>query len=267
MARRTTYIIVEGPHDSSVVGAVLRRNGLGLSPVSRLNDVDEFWKEVIPRTFPPIASDGEPQFGRVRVPDFYQTENHSVAIQTAGGLTQLVTTLNDDLQQLSQLPDAIGFIIDTDNEDANAAFTGIIKKVSALKVALKFSEQSGKTLEGPPRTGVFVLPNNIDAGTLEDTMLECAGSAYPQLLPVAESAVETVTAALKANADWLPKKERTDFEKPFGPNKSRIGVIGAILKPTYAIGNTYRQHNWITDETLKLPKLSQLSTFLTELLS
>ena len=221
MARRSTYIIVEGPHDSSVVGAVLRRNGLKLAPVSRLNDVDEFWKEVIPRTFPPIAADGERQFGRVRVPDFYQTENHSVAIQTAGGLTQLVTTLNDDLEQLSQLPDAIGFIIDTDNRDAKAAFTGIIKEVSALKVALKFSEQAGKTLEGPPRTGVFVLP----ALLCQCSSAGACGAARPRRA-VATSPLATISAmpAQPAGAMRSPNSSTPKMAPKATPQYCRLAT-------------------------------------------
>jgi transposase-like protein len=96
---------------------------------------------------------------------------------------------------------------------------------------------------------------------------QCAASAFPQLLPIAETAVASVSSSLAADSNWLKCTERKEFGKPFGPNKARVSVIGAILKPTCATANTYRQHSWITEETLQLPKLGMLTSFLTELTS
>jgi hypothetical protein len=265
MALRTTYIIAEGPQDAAVAGKILRKRIAQLNPISLRNEVDSFWDNLIPTTFPSLNTDDEPEFGRVRVPDFFQNSNSSVAIQTAGGLTQLVTMLCDDLKNLNQIPDSIGIIIDADNDEVNKTYSDVVAAIRAGRQDLNFHEHPGHLVAGPPKVGLFVLPNNSDRGTLEDTMLECAAFAYPQLLPIAETAVTSVSNSLAAEANWLKRPERDDFGKPFGPNKARVSVIGAILKPTYAISNTYRQHYWITEDTLQLPKLGMLTTFLTEL--
>lgn len=267
MALRTTYIIAEGPQDAAVAGKILRKRIAQLKPINLRNEVDTFWDNLIPTTFPSLNTDDEPEFGRVRVPDFFQNSDSSVAIQTAGGLTQLVTMLCDDLKNLNQMPDSIGIIIDADNDEVNDTYVRIVAAIMAERQDLNFHERPGHVVAGPPKVGLFVLPNNSDRGTLEDTMLECAASAYPQLLPIAETVVASVSSSLAADANWLKRPERDEFGKPFGSNKARVSVIGAILKPTCAIANTYRQHPWITEETLKLPKLGMLTRFLTELTS
>ncbi len=267
MACRSIYIIAEGPQDAAVSGKILRVSNPGLKPIALRNEVNAFWDGIIPTTFPSVNADDEPEFGRVRVPDFFQSESHTIAIQTAGGITQLGTMLSDDLRNLDRMPDAIGIIIDADDDDVTGIFDKLVREIKALQPTLKFPDHPGKIFQSNPTLGLFVLPDNANRGTLEDTMLECAATCYPQLLPIAETAVKTVVESLSANRDWLPKKERNDFIKPFGPNKSRVSIMGAILKPTYAISNTYRQHHWVTNDTLKLPKLAMLNSFLAELLS
>jgi hypothetical protein len=267
MALRTTYIIAEGPQDAAVAGKILRKRIAHLEPISLRDEVDEFWDNLIPTTFPSLNNNDEPEFGRIRVPDFFQNADHTIAIQTAGGITQLATMFCDDLENLNMIPDNIGVIIDADDEDVSATYSRIVSEIRAKRQDLNFHERPGHVIAGPPKVGLFVLPNNSDRGTLEDTMLECAASAYPQLLPIAETAVASVFSSLAADANWLKRTERKEFGKPFGPNKARVSVIGAILKPTCAIANTYRQHSWITEETLQLPKLGMLTSFLTELTS
>jgi hypothetical protein len=268
MKPKTIYLIVEGPHDSAVVARIIRKNGLGFSAVSLRNEVPSYWDPLIPTTFPGENDDGEPEFGRVQVPDFLKTGDQMIAIQTAGGIDKLPGILEDDVQLLKKyskaMPEAIGVIIDADSGNAADAYTSLITALQGT--GLQFADNAGGISDGLPRVGVFVLPDNNRSGTLEDTMLECASTAYPQLLPLAETVANTVRQSLDAKADWLPSPERNDFNKPAGMNKARVSVIGAVIKPTSAIGNSYRQQNWITAETLKQPLIGQLSAFLTALI-
>jgi hypothetical protein len=268
MKPKTVYLIVEGPHDSAVAARITRKNGLGFSAVRLRNEVPSYWDPLIPTTFPGENDKGEPEFGRVQVPDFLKTCDQVVAIQSSGGIDKLPGILKDDLELLElhgkTKPDAIGIIIDADSGSAADAYTALI---TALQGAgLQFADKAGGVTDGPPRVGVFVLPDNNRNWTLEDTMLESASSAYPQLLPLAESVVTTVRQSLDTKTNWLPSTELDEFIKGAGMNKARVSVIGAVIKPTSAIGNSYRQQNWITVETLKQPLLGQLSAFLTTLI-
>jgi len=267
MKPRTIYIIVEGPHDSSIVGKIVRKNGLRFTPISLRNQVDTYWDNLIPKSFPQENDFGEPEFGRVRVPDFLKSSDQSLAVQTAGGITKLAPLLKDDLELFGEKrPDAIGIVFDADARDAATAFAALKREIVELGINMQLPNMAGDILDGPPRVGVFVFPNNSRSGTLEDTMLECASKSYPQLLPVAIAAIDTVSKALSADPNWLSSPEHDDFNKPAGPNKARVSIIGSVMKPTYAIGNSYRQQRWITEDTLKLPLLGQLSSFLSNLI-
>jgi len=264
MRPRHTYIIVEGPHDSSVVARVLRKNGLGFQPISLRKSVDPIWGEIIPSTFPQVNADGEPEFGRVIVPDFLETHEQTVAIQFGGGITKLPTVLLDDMNQLSaQPPDAIGLIIDADEATAAHAYAAFKTAIQQAAFPFPLPDDHTQFNQGPPRIGVFVIPNNNDPGRLEDTMSECASVAYPQLLNIANDFVNTVNGHFAANADWLSKPCRNEYSA----DKLRVSAIASIMKPTAAIGNSYRQNKWITEETLVLPRISALSEFLKRLLA
>ena len=268
MKPKKIYIIVEGPHDSSVAGTVIRRNGLNFKSISLRTEVDSYWNNLIPTSFPGENEDGEPEFGQIKVPDFFKNTDQILAIQFAGGIDKIPRLLKDDLDLLgANQPDAIGIIIDADSTDAVAAYAALKTEIEKLKPGITLPELPGGIFDGLPKVGVFVLPNNQKQGTLEDTMLECAGVAYPQLVPIANTAVDLASTAFGANPDWLPAPEHKDFKKPAGPNKVRVSMIGSVMKPTYAIANSYRQQNWINKDTLELPLLGQLSTFLTLLLS
>lgn len=272
MARRTTYIIVEGPHDTAVIGKTLRVNGLNLQPVPLFKDVDPLLKQLVPRTFPPKqrVDEGEEaleEFKRVQVPEFYQNDAHAVAVQWAEGYDQVATVLDDDLKLLDELPSSIGIVVDADQENVIEVFADMCARVKAVRDSLGFAGEAGSIHAGPPRTGIFILPDNSSLGTLEDLLLECALVAYPQLVPIANDVETAVSSAFAADSNWLAKIEAKEFKKPAGPKKAKISVMGAVLKPSRAIGNTIRDHKWVSADTLKLPMLQKLSGFLTALVS
>jgi hypothetical protein len=86
-------------------------------------------------------------------------------------------------------------------------------------------------------------------------------------LPIANTVVSNVNQEFEANIDWLSRPERDLFRKPFGQNKTRVSVLGAMMKPTYAVQNTFREHKWITTETLAQPKMALLASFLRNLIT
>lgn len=264
MKPQHTYVIVEGPHDSCVVSRILQKNGLGFEPIALRNSVDSIWDGIIPSTFPQENDDGEPEFGRVLVPDFLKNAEQTVAIQFGGGITKLPTTLHDDMEFLTEkLPDAIGLIIDADSDTASDAYKAFKEAIEKKAFPFELPLDHKHIHFGKPRIGVFVIPNNNDSGKLEDTMTECAQVAYPQLLEVANTFVSTVESHFQGDKNWLTGSCKRDYS----PDKLRVSAIASVMKPTYAIGNSYRQNKWITAETLSQPRIAALSDFLIKLLA
>lgn len=262
MPRRTTYIVVEGPHDTAFAGKLLREGPLQLAPVSRLADVDAFWVKLIPLTYPPKnPRTNDEEFKRVRVPEFFQNATHSVAVEWAEGYDQVATVLTDSLALLPTQPDGLGVVVDADKNAASIVFNDMVSKVAASGSALAFGSAPGLLAQGPPRAGVFVMPDNTNTGTLEDLLLDCAGIAYPTLKPLAEGYVNSV-----ANPPvTLPSGEDREFKKPAGQKKAVVSAISSILKPGKAVPNTIRDNSWIQPSTLSLPKMQVMADFITNL--
>lgn len=213
-------------------------------------------------------ADGQPEFGRILVPDFLATAEQSVAIQFSGGISKLPEILHDDMEFLQEaLPEAVGIIIDADKADAAAAYANLREEIAKMKIPFALPDNHKDIHAGSPRVGVFVLPNNDIQGTLEHVMIECAQGSYPQLLEIANDVVAKVQANFDRDINWLAKPERDEFRAPAGPNKLCASVVAAVMKPTYAIGNSYRQNRWITPGTLGLPHIATLSDFLQRLLA
>ena len=262
MPRRTIYIVVEGPHDTAFVGKLLREGPLKLEPVSRLADVDVFWTKLIPSTYPPKnPRTNEEEFKRVRVPEFFQSATHSVAVEWAEGYDQVPTVLKDSLDVLPAQPDGLGVVVDADKDTANNVFGDVTAKVLALRPGLSLGAGPGRLAAGPPRAGVFVMPDNVNTGTLEDLLLECAGTAYPALKPLAESYVNSVANPPVA----LPAGEDREFKKPAGQKKALLSAMSSILKPGKAVPNTIRDNSWIQTSTLALPRVHGMANFINSL--
>jgi hypothetical protein len=262
MPRRTTYIVVEGPHDTAFVGKLLREGALHLEPVSVLAAVDDFWTKLIPRTYPPKnPRTNDEEFKRVRMPDFFQNATHSVAVEWAEGYDQVATVLTDSLALLPAQPDGLGLVVDADKATANNVFADVVSEVSTLRPGLSLGTGPGLLVAGPPRAGVFVMPDNANTGTLEDLLLDCAGTAYPMLKPLAEGYVTSV-----ANTPaTVPAGEDREFKKPAGQKKAVVSAISSILKPGKAVPNTIRDNSWIQPSTLALPKVQGMADFITNL--
>jgi len=217
---------------------------------------------LIPLTYPPKnPRTGEEEFKRVRVPEFFQTATHSVAVEWAEGFDQVPTVFTDSLALLPTLPDGLGLVVDADKDIASVVFNGLLSKVSALRAGLVFGAGPGLLAEGPPRAGVFVMPDNNSIGTLEDLLLDCAGVAYPALKPLADSYVGSVGRAPAA----VPNGEDKEFKKPAGEKKALVSAMSSILKPGKAVPNTIRDNSWIRASTLSLPRVQGMADFITKL--
>lgn len=203
---RYVHVAVEGPHDIEFVGRFLRLHGL--ERVRDKNQLAPFWTPLLPTTWP--APKGSTDLlKRVPVPVFFQGQEVSVALDSAMGDSQLLRSAINTRATV-ELPGgetlhAIGVVLDSDQgEPPMARFTKIAKGLAAEKLPL--ATAPGQVLSGLPRLGIFVLPDNAAAGTLEDLLIECAEKQYPQLLASARTHIESVKAE-------VPLYERSDLSR------------------------------------------------------
>lgn len=254
MAR--AYFVVEGPHDVEVVGRMLGERGF--RRLNRFDDLDEYWHRLVPRNFPHQGD----LLRRVPVPVFFAAPGHSVAVQSAVGHTNIATMTQATLNALDTAPDAVGIVLDAD--DAGAP----IDRWNQLGKLLSFPSIGGRpgdVAPGPPRAGVFVLPDNVNHGTVEDVLIECAEQAYPELLRGAQAWIQPLDpddATIFANAE-----ERRDFAKPAGKTKAVLGAVANVLRPGKAVQVSLQDNRWLRDpKALALPRIAAFQAFVDAIL-
>jgi hypothetical protein len=177
-------LVVEGPHDAELVYRLL--SPFGMNRVRLEADLDVFLLPLIPRNYPP---DGDLQ-KRPPMPLFLQSDSHAVAIRSAGGDTELISSVERaaasiDFNRLT----GVGVILDADSDKSPGDRYAAIRDGLRAK-NFPFPDDAGSLSTTIPRFGAFVLPDNHAQGTLEDILLECGGLVYPSLLATATTHVD-----------------------------------------------------------------------------
>jgi len=259
MSVRYVYLVVEGPHDVEFVGRLLKPHGF--ERVKRFEKLAAYWDRLVPKSFPHRGD----LLRRVPVPMFFDSVEVSLAIHAAGGDSQLHEAVGDTLQgALPTPPDAVGIILDADSKLMPAArFTKLLSELSQLGLGLNLPTQPGAVSTGSPRCGIFVLPDNLTPGTLEDLLLDCAALNYPGLLTAAQALV----AQAQSSASSLTKEDMEEFLKPAGRKKATVASIVGVLKPGKAVQMSIQDNRWLEAQALSLPSILKVQQFLKDLLA
>ena len=248
------YIATEGPHDVAFLAELLRP--WGLKRLTRLNEVDAFWDPLIPKTFPHKGD----LLARVPVPIFFTGNDRMVALDSASGISDLARRVEENLSVLdANAPPAIAVILDADStESAADRFQGLAVKLRKLRLAIP--DRPGAISQQDPRCGIFVLPDNASAGTLETLLEECAAENYARLWQRSKTYVAGI------DPKELSAEDLKDFQKPAGRQKAIISAMAAILRPGKAIQVSLQDNQWIRARALDLPRIKSIRAFLAELL-
>lgn len=254
---RYAYLVVEGPHDVEFVGRLLKPHQFKRE--NNESRLDPYWRPLVPTKFPY----GGDLNRRVPVPTFFVSDTVSVAVHASGGDSEIANRVEETLQAaLPTLPDAVGVLLDADLAVSPVARFGAVRKALLDKVKLALPDQPGRVSAASPRCGIFVLPDNVNAGTLESLLLECADLQYPALLAEVRSLVGEVQAGVHA----LTPDDLKDFNKPAGPHKAMVACMAGILRPGKAIQVSIQDNRWLEGTALDLPRISAVRQFLRALL-
>ncbi|WP_309892764.1 DUF3226 domain-containing protein [Archangium sp.] len=254
---RYIYLVTEGPHDVELIGRLLKPHGF--RRVQQFEKLEPFWRPLVPRDFPHQGD----LLRRVPVPVFFMAGDCSVAVHVADGVSKLASRVEATLAILPLEPalDAVGILLDSDDEkDLVSRHSGLR---SRLQGSLTLPDRPGRVSSSVPRTGVYILPDNVSPGTLEDLLLECASQTYPSLLQAADVLVRTA----EDNAPELLPEDLEELRKPAGRKKATLASIAAILKPGKTIQTSIQDNRWLDGPTLELARIAALRRFLHELMA
>jgi hypothetical protein len=118
-----------------------------------------------------------------------------------------INNLDDYLRTFSRLPGfvemvrSLGIIRDAEDKPASAAFESVCGSLAVAN--LPIPSQLG-TISGEPfRTGVFILPNCVDSGMLENVCLESVGNEAENKIKL--GCVDSFFACIETQGLSLPK--------------------------------------------------------------
>lgn len=156
-------------------------------------------------------------------------------------------------QQYARDIQAFGLIVDADKKQPEEVAN---EKAGSLKsVFPMISSKPGTITVGPPRTGIYVLPNNKDSGVLDTILTDCASIVYPDHKGAAEKFLDSLD------------KEHTKHFRPFDKEKALIASIVSVLKPGMSNTSSIAQDKWICGRTMgAVDSIRLLYEFLRDLL-
>lgn len=259
------YIVTEGVHDVAFLGRLLSV-AHGASRIKKLEDLDDALRGWLGGFKWPNRSGAHYDISRLAVPApaFYRlATNEVVALRNAQGLTEIGKTLEIDLEAFSRAqngPEAIGVVLDSDDEPAEQRFAKLKTALEAVKLPAPPSLCAVSS--GSPRVGVFALPEPGAAGTLEDVLLALGDAAYPELAAAARGYADQWRQKADAEPATLDWKE---LRKPAGAKKAMIGAMTAVLKPGKSTQVSLEDNRWVSEHTKALACLQPSLAFLSAL--
>lgn len=157
---------------------------------------------MIPDKFPFESN----RLDRITPTSFYESAEFSIAIQVAGGGSQIIDALdlamsNIRIKDLKKI-DGIAIFYDADNNNAVQRKQLLFKKIDEkLDICFDknfFVNNSGIIRGIRIKSGIFIFPNNRSNGTLENLLLECAELEYKNLLDNSKEYIEKIDPIYKA---------------------------------------------------------------------
>lgn len=259
-----TLLIVEGAHDAAFFGKLIERKGF--NQLKKKAEIPAPWVNLVPKGYP-FEND---RLDRISpVPDYYQrSDGYICCIAVAGSDSAVIPKLKT-ITSTPLLNDisAIGLVIDADKQvSAQNRFIEYRDQIDALNKARKenflpLPQRIGEVFAGPPKIGIFVFPNNADAGALETVLLECARTNARRLHDCAANTVKHVAD------NHLDSAELEEFRKPMGPEKATAGIIANLLYPGASLAVSLNKSDvWLRGDALNHPAVQQADAFLQALL-
>jgi hypothetical protein len=272
-----TFLVVEGPHDAEFMARLLPRQKF--EQRKKLSEIPEPYRKLIPKDYPAKDKNGKevPLTDPHPVPRFYQNgkDTERWVFILIGGGSKSAQTLAKALRT-SRLAgfnvDAIGVILDQDlettPEEARDKFIEEFTREQDLPITVDFNFAPGTLVQGTPRLGLFVLPDNGQPGALEDLLLECGEVQYKSLKDKALFFRDDALGNAALTAADLAEYGKLGGQKNISKKKKAwVSVMGAVLMPSVAIQNSIRENRWVEDEALKLPRIQAVQTFIGNLIA
>ncbi|WP_311273292.1 MULTISPECIES: DUF3226 domain-containing protein [unclassified Rhizobium] len=247
-------IIVEGGHDASFLGQILKTRGF--KAVNSLDAVPEAWTIMFPRRYP---VDGNSLDRVIRFPEVYIRDEVVVGIVTAGSDSRLVSTLRNTIDAIgiSNL-NLVALFVDIDSNTPDNRFSELKNALSAMNTAaieekapgypITLPQSPGTIEEGAPKSGIYMFPDNLRNGSLETVLLECAKVHHADIAQASIEFIDNINASAERG-----RKDLKLLRSGMGMLKAKTSIVANILKPATSLAASLAQSTWLHGEALNQP--------------
>jgi hypothetical protein len=259
-----TFITVEGSHDVAFLWRLLK--SLGFKKIEVEAELEPYWKPLIPKTFPHKGkmTDGVP------VPNLFAMPNYSVAVQFAGGdsnLCELARTQSKIVTAQQSALDGLGILIDTDKKTAQTRFDELLNDFASQTSTanlLVWPSRPNTVSTATTRTGILILPDLTTQGSLEDLLLdECANTSYPEMKKLATTYVNDALANTLIGKEL--KKALKELNKVPTQKKAIVAAMVALLKSGRNTQNSINDDQWFAPEVFQQKRVRACLDFISQL--
>jgi hypothetical protein len=252
MVNRDCVLIgVEGPHDQAFIAKVLKKL-FGFKECQIKSELDSLWLKFIP-TYP--TQKGK-LYQRLDMPSVLFKDHLSIAVYAGEG-SNLSQNLNDKLSDIDYLSSLKGFaiVVDSDDKTPISKAQDYCNKLKALFPDFPSTTAStGVVIDGEPKLGIFVLPDNVSAGVLDTILCKCGDVAYSDFMRRAKTYISQFNDL------------ETGWSK-FDREKAVVAAVASILKPGGTNTATLSNNNWVSQDTYdQIDEIQAFCTFLEKLL-
>lgn len=260
-------IVVEGAHDASFLGQLLKARGF--KAANKLSFVPVEWRSLFPKNFP---MDGENLERVMRFPEVFTKDDVSIGITTAGSDSRLISTLRAVVDAVgSDTVTGIAVFVDIDKHGAANRFASMQEQIVAMNSAASKEGQPGYPIivptapgvmeKGSPALGVYLFPDNTQNGALEDILIECARVNHPEITTEALALIKKIDATCKDD-----QRDLKNLRSGMGFGKATVGTIANVLKPGSSVASSLSQTSWLTDAAMENAFVGKADSFLGSLL-
>lgn len=203
MNKKYVLIGVEGNHDQAFIAKILCKLFKFSEFTGEESKLDSFWRKFIP-TYPK----GENLYKRMDMPTILYNENFSIALYVGEG-TKLIEKLKLKLSNIDYENDLFAFAVIADadkktpDQVAEEYYHGL--KEDLPKFPNKVNS-TGNFIEGSPKLGIYILPDNIQQGVLENLICDCGDLVYPEYMQRAREYIDKFSEENRKQKDlkWKP---------------------------------------------------------------
>ena len=124
----------------------------------------------------------------------------SFEIEDKGGVGELLEAVGPEIKAPGRA--AVGFVLDA-NDNPDGRWRAVANRIREAGIRLPRASRPGTIMKGPPRVGVWLMPDNRSTGELEDFVQKM----IPEDDPAWELAQRYIRDIPEEARKFLPKKQ------------------------------------------------------------